>query len=206
MKIIDLSIPFKHGKDVTTKLKPDLPVYCGQECYAYDIEIKSHHGTYFETSAHVFRDGQNTDAIPLERLILPGMCIKFEEDRRCITADDLDNLAGDITPDSALLINTDRDITKYFSQDAAQWMAKKKVALFGSNTNRYDTGFVNPTGFFIDLFRAEIPIVANITNLHLLPRTGFTLIVLPLKISNICTVPCRIIAMLTTNLIAGNRD
>lgn len=206
MKIIDLSIPFKHNADVAAKLKPDLPVYCGNECYAYDIEIKSHRGTYFETSAHVFRDGKNTDAVPLERLILPGMCIKFEEDRRCINADDLENLTGNIKPDSALLINTGSDRTKYFSLDAAQWMAKKKVALFGSNTGGYDTGFVNPTGFFIDLFKAEIPIIANITNLDLLPRTGFTLIVLPLKISGICTVPCRVTAILTTEPISSNRD
>ncbi len=193
MKIIDLSIPFKHGEDLAATLRPNLPIYCGHECYAYDLNIKSHRGSYFETSSHVFRDGQNTDALPLERLILPGMCIKFEEDRQCITAEDLENLACDIKPNSALLINTGSDTMKYFSQDAAQWMAKKDVALMGSNTSRYDTGFVNPTGFFIDLFKAEIPIIANITNLHLLPRTGFTLIVLPLKISDICTVPCRIV-------------
>jgi len=198
MKIIDLSIPFKHGEDVIAKLQANSPIYYGNECYAYDLEIKSHHGTYFETSAHVFRDGRNTDTVPLERLILPGMCIRFEEDRRCITADDIEKLAGDIKPDSALLINTGSDTTKYFSRDAAQWMAKKKVALMGSNTARYDTGFVNPTGFFIDLFKADIPIIANIMNLHLLPRTGFTLIVLPLKISGICTVPCRIIAEVTS--------
>jgi len=194
MKIIDLSIPFKHGEDLTAKLRPDLPIYCGHECYAYDLNIKSHHGSYFETSSHVFRDGQNTDALPLERLILPGMCIKFEEDRRCVTAEDIENLAGDIKPNSSLLINTGTDRTKYFSQDAAQWMASHNIKLMGSNTGGYDTGFVNPTGFFIDLFKAEIPIIANITNLDLLPRTGFTLIVLPLKISDICTVPCRIVA------------
>jgi kynurenine formamidase len=198
MNIIDLSIPFKHGEDAVVKLQDNSPIYCGQECHAYDIEIRSHHGSYLETSSHVFRDGQNTDAIPLERLILPCMCIKFEEDHQCITAANLEILASDIKPHSALLINTGSDTTKYFSRDAAQWMAKRKVALMGSNTARYDTGFVNPTGFFIDLFKADIPIIANITNLHLLPRTGFTLIVLPLKISGICTVPCRIIAEVTS--------
>ncbi len=198
MKIIDLSIPFQHGQDVVAKLQAKLPTYCGQECYAYDLEIKSHHGSYFETSSHVFRDGKNTDTVPLERLILPCVCVTFEKDRQCITAADLELFAGNIEPNSAILINTGSDTTKYFSRDAAQWMAKKKVALMGSNTAGYDTGFVNPTGFFIDLFNADIPIVANITNLHLLPRTNFTLIVLPLNISGICTVPCRIIAILDT--------
>ena len=75
-------------------------------------------------------------------------------------------------------------------------MAKKKVALMGSNLPRYDTGFVNPTGFFIDLFKAEIPIIANITNLDKLPESGFTLVVMPLKIAGICTCPARVIAII----------
>jgi kynurenine formamidase len=196
MKVIDLSVPFLSGSDVTVKLQNNPPVYCGNECYAYDLEIKSHHGSYFETSSHVFRNGKNTDDIPLERLVLPCMCVKFQEARREINAEDLQNLAGDIKPDSALLIDIGIDTTKYFSRDAAVWMAEKKIALFGSNTKRYDTGFENPTGFFIDLFKAEIPIIANITNLGLLPRSGFTLVVLPLKIEGICTVPCRIVALI----------
>jgi kynurenine formamidase len=196
MKIIDLSFPFKHGEDVIVRLQSNPPMYCGHECYAYDLEIKSHKGTYFETSSHVFRSGKNTNEVPMERLILPGMCIISNFSRKCITAIDLENLAGDIKPDSALLINTGKDPLKYFSRDAAQWMAKKKVALMGSNTKRYDTGFLNPTGFFIDLFKAEIPIVHGLTNLDTLPNNGFTLIVLPLKIDNVCTVPCRIAAII----------
>lgn len=196
MKIIDLSIPSQHGRDVNAKLHEKLPVYCGNECYAYDLEIKSHHGSYFETSSHVFRNGKNTNDISLERLILPCMCVKFQEARREINAEDLQNIADDIKPDSALLVDTGSDVTKYFSGDAAKWMAEKKVALFGSNTGGYDRGFENPTGFFIDLFKSEIPIIANIINLHLLPRNGLTLVVLPLKIDGICTVPCRIAALI----------
>jgi kynurenine formamidase len=196
MKIIDLTVPFKDGDDVTAKLQENLPVYAGNECYAWDLEIKSHHGTYFETSAHVFRDGKNTDSIPMEKLILAGMCVKFNKERRCINADDLEAIAGDIRENSALLIDIENDNKKYFSRDAAQWLAKRKIGLFGSNAARYDTGFENPTGFFIDLFKAEIPIIANITNLDLLPRTGFNVIILPLKISNVCTVPCSVIAMI----------
>ena len=44
-------------------------------------------------------------------------------------------------------------------------------------------GFENSTGSFTELFCGGIPIIANITNLHLLPFTGFTLIVLPLVAS-----------------------
>jgi kynurenine formamidase len=197
-KIIDLSIPCDHqseGVEIIQQENP--PIYLGQKCFAYDLKIKSHHGTYFETSSHVFRNGKDTCEFPLEKLIRPGICINIIQDRRCITADDLDSACKtNLEQDHALLVNVGSQTNKYFSREAAQWMSEKKVAIFGSNTNCYDNGFENPTGFFIDLFKAEIPIVANITNLVLLPENGFRIIVLPLNIHGICITPCRIIAIL----------
>jgi kynurenine formamidase len=194
-KIIDLSVACSNKtKGVKIKLQKRLPVYLGQACYAYDLEIKSHTGTYFETSGHVFRKGKNTDEVPVEKLILPGRCVRVKD--KCITAEKLNSLCRDLKPNCALLVDTGRDLKKYFSRDAAVWMAKRKVALMGSNLPRYDTGFTKPTGFFIDLFKAEIPIIVNITNLDKLPERGFTLIVMPLKIAGICTCPARVIAII----------
>ncbi len=195
-KIIDLSVVCSNKtKGVKVKLQKNLPVYLGQACFAYDLEIKSHTGTYFETSAHVFRKGKNTDEVPLDKLILPGRCVRVKDKDKCITAEKLNSLCGDLKPNCALLVDTGRNFRKYFSRDAAVWMAKRKVALMGNNLPRYDTGFVNPTGFFIDLFKAEIPIIANITNLDKLPEAGFTLVVMPLKVTGICTCPARAIAI-----------
>lgn len=195
-KIIDLSVACSNKtKGVKVKLQKNLPVYLGQKCYAYDLEIKSHTGTYFETSAHVFRKGKNTDEVALDKLILPGRCVRMKDKGKCITAEKLNSLCGDLRPGCALLVDTGRDLEKYFSRDAAVWMAKKKVALMGSNLPRYDTGFTKPTGFFIDLFKAEIPIIANITNLDKLPERGFTLVVMPLKVAGICTCPARVVAI-----------
>jgi kynurenine formamidase len=195
MKIIDLSVPFIEGKDVITQLHDKLPVYCGHECYAYDLNIKSHRGTYFETSAHVFREGKNTDEIDVSDLVLPGYCMRCTSPDHCITAEHFEKLLGDIAPNSAVLIDTVKDQTQYFSRDAAQWMASHKVKLMGSSTGGYDRGFVNPTGFFIDLFKAEIPIIANLANLELLPKENFQIITLPLKVAGVCTVPCRVIGL-----------
>jgi arylformamidase len=196
-QIIDLTIPFASGRDgFEATLQPNPPRYLGHECYAWDLRIKSHTGTYFETSSHVFRDGMDTIQIPAEDLILPGYCLRIQTPDRCITATDLETATPPKTsPDSALLIDTAGDTSKYFSRDAAQWMAERRFRLMGSNTSRYDSGFENPTGFFIDLFRVNIPIVANIAGLDLLPHEGFTLIVMPLKIAGIGTVPCRVCAV-----------
>jgi kynurenine formamidase len=48
----------------------------------------------------------------------------------------------------------------------------------------------------VELFEAGIPIVANIANLDRLPAHGFTLMVLPIAVAGVCTVPCRVIALL----------
>ncbi len=195
-KIIDLSVTCTNKtKGVKVKLQKNLPVYLGQACFAYDLEIKSHTGTYFETSAHVFRKGKNTDGVPVEKLILPGRCMRVKDKEKCITAEKLNSLCRDLKPNCALLVDTRKNLKKYFSRDAAVWMAKRKVALMGSNLPRYDIGFEKPTGFFIDLFKAEIAIIANITNLDKLPESGFTLVVMPLKVAGICTCPARVVAI-----------
>ena len=180
------------------ELQGDLPVYLGHECYAYDLEIKSHTGTYFETAAHLFRDGMNTDEWPLERLILPGVCARITTSERCITAKMLAQSVVTETPQQAhaLLVDTDPDDRKYFSRDAAEWMVDNQIALMGSNTLRYDSGFENPTGFFDVLFRNGIAIIANITNLNLIGPGKFTVIALPLPLEGVCTVPCRVIALM----------
>jgi arylformamidase len=208
-RVIDLTVPC--GRDTpgfTVALQENPPLYLGHECRAYDLSIRSHHGTYFETSAHVFRDGMDTDAVPPDRLILPGVCLDLSASGRCVEAADLSNAAaGNPFPEGAgLLLRAAAepgDPHRYFSRGAAVWMAERKVSLMGSDTERYDSGFENPTGFFVDLFRAEIPIVANIVHLDLLPRDGFILIVMPLAVTGVCTVPCRVVAVLGG--IAGPR-
>jgi len=194
-KIIDLSVSTDNSTEgVNVTLQDNLPIYLGCECYAYDLFIKSHTGTYFETSSHTFRDGQNTNEVELEKMILPAVCIRIGESDRCITADDIEATSVKPVAGSAVLIDAGEDKNKYFSHDAAEWMVDNKVALMGSSTRLYDSGFENPTGFFIDLFKAEIPIIANLANLNLLPEKDFTLITMPLKVAGICTVPCRVIA------------
>ncbi len=195
--IIDLSFPCSNETDgVTITRQDNPPIYLGHECYAYDLAIKSHTGTYFENSSHLFRDGQDTDAVGVGDLVLPGVCLNITTDNSCICADDLEAACDSLPPGSALLIDTGPDKGKFFSRDAAQWMADHGVKLMGGSMCLYDRGFDNPTGFFVDLFKAEIPIVANLLNLDKLPESGFTVIALPLRMAGVCAVPCRVVAML----------
>jgi len=199
-RLIDLSISVSgQSEGFTVRRQEHLPIYLGHECYAYDLAIQSHCGTYYETSSHVFRNGQDTHKTLLEDLFLPGVCLRVQTPEQCITADDLEKAATGLTlPSGAgLLIHTGYRQDKpffYFSRDAARWMAQKKIKLMGSDTEKYDNGFDKPTGFFVELFEADIAIIANLQHIDQLPRTGFELIVLPLPIEGICTVPCRVAA------------
>ena len=202
--IVDLSVPLNDGAEgVRVGIPADPPVYLGQECLAWDLEIPSHTGTYFETPAHVFRGGTTTDEFAPQELILPGVCLRIHHGRRAIDARDLDEALGSISagiPAGVWGLLVDVDVRApgnhaYFTRDAAAWMADRGVRIMGSNTPLYDTGFEEPTGFFIDLFEAEIAIVANIANLGELPDRGFDLVVMPLSVAGVGTVPCRVVAI-----------
>jgi arylformamidase len=202
--IVDLSVPVRDGVEgVRASLRPERPRYLGLDCYAYDIAIPSHTGTYFETSSHIFRDGKDTETFPLDRLMAPGVCLTPRVEDRCITGAALDACvpasARKALSGCGLLVHApsgEIGVHSYFSRDAAAWMRGVGVGFMGSDTPRYDTGFESPTGFFVELFEAGIPIVANIANLDRLPAHGFTLMVLPIAVAGVCTVPCRVIALL----------
>ncbi len=198
VQYIDISREFKDGFDgkIIPHKEEDLPVYCGYKCAAYDLYIKSHHSTYYETSSHLFRNGNGRDTIdtPIEDFFLHATFAKLTGNGG-ITYNELENDVGKIIqPGDALLVHCE-DEDRYFELSSVDWMIKKGVKLLGSNLARYDTGFDNPTGMFVKLFRANIPIIANITNLDKIPVKRANLIVLPLKVPRVCTVPCRAIVV-----------
>ena len=195
MRVIDLSMPLVPGENVDVRVRDNPPVYLGQECYAWDVAIRSHTGTYFETSSHVFREGRNTSDVPAEELFYPCALCRLEGNRgEGISGAELDASGGHVRRDDALLVMAG-DASRYFKRDAVAWMVERGVRLLGADLECYDTGFENPTGMFIDLFRAEIPIIAGLTNLDNLTRERFELIVAPLPIRGVGTVPARVLAI-----------
>ncbi len=215
--IVDLSIPIQDGVDgVRVTRRSDPPVYEGYECHAWDLAVPSHTGTYFETASHLFRDGMSTRDFPPADLILPCRCLRVRHTRRVIDADDLNEAAdsGQSSGDPpngkwALLVETgerERDKHAYFSRNAATWMAERGVRIMGSNTPLYDNGFINPSGFFTELFSAEMAIVANLANLQQLPADEFELMVFPMSIEGVGTVPCRVAAALSCGYSAARSN
>ena len=195
-RYIDITKTFQNGLDgkIIPHDEKDWPVYCGYKCAAYDLYIKSHQYAYFETSAHLFRDGTKPIDVPIEDFFLPATIVILS-DIGGITYRELEQHAGkSVKKGDALLVHCQND-SRYFERDAIKWMIEKGVKLLGSNLETYDTGFENPTGMFVDLFKAEIPIIANITNLDKINASRAQLIVLPLKIPDVCLAPCRAVVI-----------
>jgi len=196
MRVVDLSRPLTPGRDVEVRLQPNPPLYLGHECYAWDLTIRSHCGTYFETAAHVFRDGRNTSDVPIQDLYLPCALVTLRRPVSAgISAEELDAAGQHVRKGDALLVFTGGNQSRYFNRDAVGWMITHGVRLLGADLERYDTGFVNPTGMFLDLFRADIPIIAGLANLDQLSRDRFELVVAPLLVVGIGTVPARVFAI-----------
>ncbi len=199
IQYIDITKTFRNKIDgeIIPHKREDWPIYCGYKCAAYDLYIKSHCYAYFETSAHLFRDGTKPIDIPIEDFFLPASIVTLSDDDG-ITYDELDSSAGSfVRAGDALLIHCQQE-SRYFEREAIKWMIEKGIKLLGSNLLTYDRGFENPTGMFVDLFQADIPIIANITNLDKIPTNKARLVVLPLKIPDVCLAPCRAVVIAET--------
>lgn len=195
MRVIDLSLPLVDGQTVDVTVPPDLPVYLGHECCAWDLAIRSHTGTYVETASHVFRDGRHVSDVPPEDLVLPCALVTLDETAAGgITGAELQAAGDPVRRGDALIVATPKR-DRYFERDAVTWMIDRGIKLLGATLDRYDTGFENPTGMFVDLFKAEIPIVAGLTRVERLSRHRFELIVAPLPVQDVGTVPARVLAI-----------
>lgn len=216
MRIVDLSQPLVRSRDIQCEIPAQLPIYMGHACEEYQYSFHSHLGSYFETSAHLYRGGKMTYDVPVDQLLLPARILRL--DRGSDGAIEPEELSAalrngeiasprprgtrndrkktnDVRPGDALIVDTQGKDKRYFSRRCGAWMAEKKVALVGATMPKFDTGFVNPTGIFVELFVAEIPIIANLQNVDTLTHDRVFLIVLPLAIEFVCTAPCRIVAL-----------
>ena len=191
-KVIDLSTPI----DAKVSLHKDLPEYMGHVCQAYDVHVESHTGSYFETPAHLFTDKPNPDTLAAEQLIYDCLVVKVKPSGRLITAAILQEQCADIGKHNALLVVTGYTggDHPYFSRDAGGWLANSGIKLLGADIPKYDSGFEDPEGIFADIFNADISVVAGLGNTDALPAGSCTLLVMPLLVKDVCTVPARIVA------------
>jgi kynurenine formamidase len=199
---------------------------------AFAIATPEHGGTHIDAPIH-FAEGQaTTEAIPLERLIAPGVVV----DMTGATANDRDALLtvehidaferqhGTIEPGTIVLIRTGwaqywPDPKRYLGDDtpgdasnlhfpgiseqAAHALVARSVAAVGIDTASLDNG---PSKDFIAhrvLMEAGIPGFENVALSAEVPARGAEIIALPMKIGGGSGGPLRIVAVVPATQCEG---
>jgi kynurenine formamidase len=193
------------------------------------FSMPEHGGTHLDAPIHFAESGHTTDAIPLERLVAPGIVIDVTQragadpDYRLSAADveAWEREHGRIPNGVIVLLRTgwsqrwpDRksylgddtpgDASKLhfpsYGDDAARVLVEqRRVAALGADVASIDYG--RSTDFMVHRIAAaaNVPGLENLTALDRLPVTGAVVIALPVKIEGGSGGPVRVIALVPRN-------
>ena len=195
------------------------------QCGAYSIATPEHGGTHIDAPIH-FAEGQDTtEAIPLGRLIAPGIVIDMKDaaasDRDALLTvehiEAFEHQHGAIEPGTIVLVHSGwgkhwPNVKLYLGDDtpgdasnlhfpgiseaAARALVTRDVAAVGIDTASIDHG---PSKDFIAhriLMEAGIPGFENVAKLEEVPARGAQIIALPMKIAGGSGGPLRIVAVI----------
>ncbi|CAI2718710.1 cyclase family protein [Nitrospina watsonii] len=191
---------------------------------ANNFEAAEHGGTHIDAPVHFAKDRWAVDAIPLDRLIAPGIRVDVSgrvqdnADYLISRADFIEWEArhGRIEAGSIVLVRTGwearwPDKKRYlgtdttgdtanlhfpgFHEDAARFLTQERnVAAVGLDTASLDFGQSTEFKAHRVFGAANVPGFENLTQLGTLPVRGFRVIALPMKIGGGSGAPLRIIA------------
>ena len=189
---------------------------------AFSIAMPEHGGTHLDAPYHFDKDGDKTEAVPLEKLIAPTVVIDVSVKA---TADPLYRLTpsdilafeqqnGMIPPGAIVLLRTDwskrwpnaesylggTDPTALafpsFGEDAAKLLINDRgAAALGVDTASTDYGPSTDFPVHRVMGASNAPGFENLTNLDRLPATGAYLVALPMKIDGGSGGPLRAVAL-----------
>ncbi len=180
------------------------------------LSLAEHMGTHCDAPFHIFSDGQSIDQLTVDAFVGNGVVLNFTHmtGKSVISAVDLERQekvqniqleTGDI-----VLIHTGFDdrhwtagsrITEKIKDrptlglDAAEFMNSRGIKAVGLDTGSPDiSGTELPV--HQHLLKHQILIIESLTNLDLLPDTGFLFVALPLKIKGGSGSPVRAVAII----------
>lgn len=176
----------------------------GTEFQIGRIEMVANTGTYLDSPAHRYEDGDDLSRLPLSSLAdLEGVVVRASGEGRAHDA----SLFRDVeVAGRAVLIHTGWaahwgseqyfDNHPFLTRDAAQFLVDGGAALVGIDSyNIDDTADASRPAHSI-LLRAGVPIVEHLCNLDALPDRGFKFFAVPVKVKGMGTFPVRAFGLL----------
>lgn len=210
-KIIDISLPLYNGM-ITYPGNPELklrPPRRGQKFLAStsfltEINIGSHTGTHVDAPSHVFPKGKPIEVFKLAQLIGECRVIGMTHVKKAIMVSDLQK--EKIKNGERILVKTNNSIRGfknfyhdyiYLDGDAAEFLAKKNIGLFGIDYLSVKQKGSADTRPHTALLKKNIPIFEGLDLSKVKPGKYF-FIGLPLRFTGIDGAPAR--AILVSNL------
>jgi arylformamidase len=216
-RLIDLSHVVEHGMTTFKGLPgPHICDYWSREASAgnYDdgstfqigrIDMVANTGTYVDSPFHRYADGKDLSELPLESLAdLNGVLVRapFEHG----LAIDAAAFEGVNVRGKAVLVATGWDrhwrTEDYYREhpfltaSAAKWLVTNGAAFVGIDSHNIDDTRTRTRPVHTALLGAGIPIGEHLTNLALLPDSGFRFSAVPPKVKGMGTFPVRAYAVI----------
>jgi kynurenine formamidase len=183
----------------------------GTEFSIGTISMAANTGTYLDTPAHRYRDGEDLARLSLERMVdLDGVVVRARqrssaggraiEESDLISALDGVQLAG-----RAILIETGHSDQwgtpgyfvdhPYLTDDAVEYLVAAKPSLVGIDSLNIDSTHTGRRPAHSWLLAARIPVVEHMTGLDQLPDSGFRFTAAPPAVQGMGTFPVRAFAV-----------
>ena len=183
----------------------------GTEFAIGTISMAANTGTYLDTPAHRYRDGEDLSQLSLDRMVdRPGVVVRATaHDRpggRAIDERQVRAALGDVDPaGTAVLIETGHSAHwgtaayfadhPYLTDDAVEFLVSVKPALVGIDSLNIDSTHTGRRPAHSWLLAARIPVVEHLTGLSDLPDTGFRFTAAPPAVRGMGTFPVRAFAI-----------
>ncbi len=206
-KIIDISLPIKEDM---VNYPGNFPVSIKEDensvLKLHKIILGSHTGTHIDAPKHVFEDRLGVDKVNLESLIGKCRVLDMTHIDESIKVKDL--IKAKIKKGERILVKTENSLRGYkkfhddyihLSGDAAEFLANRKIYLFGIDYLSIKKRGDSDNRPHIALLKNKIIILEGIDLSKVNPGNYF-LIVLPLKIRGLDGSPARAILLKDVNI------
>lgn len=182
-------------QEIPGKVRPE-----GEWYVMSDVELMNHVGTHIEAPFHCLKDGADLSQLPVEQLAGEAVILNLTaaEADGGVTLEQVQAAAaaaGGIR--SGDIVFGQMGPTKYFSTPGLQWIVDQGIKLMGVDSGgvelMHDKTHANVNHLI--LFRANIPLIENLTNLAAISQPRVQVYALPVPVKGLDAFPLRVIAI-----------
>lgn len=211
MQVIDLS----HRLEPGMTLFPGTPEPVIQNSHTIstdgynqkELRVLSHMGTHVDAPAHLLAEGRTLDQFPLGHFTGTGMKVDVSGySGGFIPVEVFQHFTEQLNRVDYLLLESGWSVRwktgsyledfPCLSNDAAGFLAAQGLRGIGIDMISVDPVSSTELPVHYRLLGAEMLIIENLDNLHLLPETGFTLQLFPLPVAGADGMPVRAAALI----------